>query len=95
MDPRVLPPPRCRVVRGGGRDAKELGRAFGQVVRDRRLQARLSQEALAERASLTRNYISELERGLKSPTLATVEALAQALDSRPSLLVRAAERRRS
>ena len=83
------------MVKGGERDGRELGRAFGQVVRDRRLQARLSQEALAERADLTRNYISELERGLKSPTLATVEALAQALESRASLLVRAAERRRS
>jgi len=78
------------VVRDGGR---ELGRAFGQVVRARRLRAHLSQEALADRAALTRNYVSELERGLKSPTLATVEALANALDSQPSLLVRAAERR--
>ncbi|MGH2680369.1 MAG: helix-turn-helix domain-containing protein [Actinomycetota bacterium] len=74
---------------------RELGRAFGQVVRDRRLRAKLSQEALAERAELTRNYVSDLERGLKSPTLASVEALANALGSQPSLLIRAAERRLS
>jgi transcriptional regulator with XRE-family HTH domain len=78
------------VVDGHGR---ALQRGFGRVVHDRRLGAGLTQESLAERARLTRNYVSELERGLKSPTLATVESLASALGTKPHLLVRAAEQR--
>jgi DNA-binding XRE family transcriptional regulator len=67
--------------------------AFGQAVRDRRLAAGLTQEGLAEIAQLTRNYVSELERGLKSPTLASVASLAAALDVRPHVLIKAAEDR--
>ena len=36
-------------------------------------------------------YISEIERGLKSPTLASVSALADALRVRPHELLKAAE----
>jgi hypothetical protein len=39
-----------------------------------------------------RVYISELERGLKCPTLTTVAKLALALGTRPSRLVRVTER---
>jgi transcriptional regulator with XRE-family HTH domain len=72
---------------------RHLQRAFGRVIRDRRLGAGLTQESLAERAELTRNYISELERGLKSPSLATIEALARALGTRAYALVKSAELR--
>lgn len=76
-----------------GERSWELQRAFGAVVQLRRTRAGLSQEALAERADLTRNYVSDLERGLKSPTLSTVEALSRALGTRPHLLIAAPERR--
>ncbi|TMS56683.1 helix-turn-helix domain-containing protein [Imbroritus primus] len=40
----------------------------------------LTLEELARRASLTKSYLSKLERGLSSPTLATVLKLAEALN---------------
>ncbi len=79
-----------RVV--GNRRAR-LQRGFGTVIRERRASAGWTQEDLAERADLTRNYVSDLERGLKSPTLATIEALADALGVRPHALILAAEKR--
>jgi transcriptional regulator with XRE-family HTH domain len=36
---------------------------FGQRVRDRRLQEGLSQEELAQRVEISRNYLSQIERG--------------------------------
>jgi transcriptional regulator with XRE-family HTH domain len=40
----------------------------------------VSQEELAHRADIHRTYMSQLERGLKSPTLDVVGRLATALD---------------
>jgi transcriptional regulator with XRE-family HTH domain len=48
-----------------------------------RRQAGLSQEQLAFRAGVTRNYVGGLERGEKSPTLGTVDNLAEALGVSP------------
>jgi len=61
----------------GQRDA--LNRALGTVLRRERTGLGLSQEELAERAELHRTYISQLERGLKSPSLARLADLADAL----------------
>ncbi len=36
---------------------------FGQQVRDRRLQEDLSQEELAKKIGISRNYLSQIERG--------------------------------
>ncbi len=36
---------------------------FGSRVRDRRIQEGLSQQALADRVSISRNYLSQIERG--------------------------------
>lgn len=68
-----------------------LQEAFGEVVRTLRLEAGLSQEELAERCELHRTYISQLERGLKSPTLTTIVALAHALGVPPHELIQLAE----
>lgn len=69
-----------------------LQKAFGDAVRARRQELGLSQEDLGFEAELHRTYISQLERGLKSPSLATIEQLAQVLKTKPSDLVRAAEK---
>jgi len=70
-----------------------LEQSFGAVVRELRTAAGLSQERLAERADLHRNYVGLIERGLNSPTLAAVSALACALGLLPSELVRLTEER--
>ena len=73
---------------------KALTRAFGLVIREARLRASLSQERLAFSAGVHPTYISQLERGLKSPTLDVVASLAKALQREPHTLVRSAEARR-
>ena len=60
---------------------------FGTVLRKYRLQQHLSQEKLAEFADLDRTYISQIERGLKSPSFKALIALAQALHIQAHLLV--------
>jgi transcriptional regulator with XRE-family HTH domain len=53
---------------------------FGDLLRRHRLAAGLTQEELAERASLSRRGISDLERGARShPYRETVRVLADAL----------------
>ena len=72
--------------------APRLQTAFGEAVRARRREIGLSQEELGFEAELHRTYVSQLERGLKSPSLATIEQLAQVLKTKPSDLIRAAEK---
>jgi transcriptional regulator with XRE-family HTH domain len=70
---------------------KALTAAFGHVVREARANAGLSQEKLAFRAGVHPTYISQIERGLKSPSLDVVSAIAKALGERPSLLLKRSE----
>jgi transcriptional regulator with XRE-family HTH domain len=44
-----------------------------------RTQRGLSQEALAEKAGLSRTYVARLETARQDPTLSTLEKLAKAL----------------
>jgi predicted ATPase/DNA-binding XRE family transcriptional regulator len=68
--------------------------SFGALLKDYRIAAGLTQEALAERARLSSRAISDLERGVKRlPREATLDLLAQALALSPrkrALLVAAA-----
>ena len=57
----------------------DLSKRFGARVRELRHDQGLSQEALAERAGLDRTYVSGVERGVRNPTLSTIERLALAL----------------
>lgn len=54
-------------------------KAFGRTVRSLRKQRSLSQEALAEASRLSRNYISDVERGVRNPGLLAIVAIARAL----------------
>jgi transcriptional regulator with XRE-family HTH domain len=63
----------------GNRAVHPLQERFGQVLRERRLAAGLSQEALAANANLHRNYVGLLERGQRMPTILVVQQLATAL----------------
>lgn len=62
-------------------------RAFGERVRELRLDRGLSQEALAERAGLSRNYVGDVERGMKNLSLYNLLRIAKALGVDAGLLV--------
>ena len=66
----------------------EALKKFGAALAVRRKEAGLSQEALADRARLHPNYIGDLERGERNPTVMTLLALAEGLKCSPSDLLR-------
>jgi transcriptional regulator with XRE-family HTH domain len=59
---------------------------FGQTVRKLRQKRGLSQEELAARAHLHRNYLSDTERGRRNISLMNILALAKALGVKPAKL---------
>ena len=59
--------------------ADEISLRTGRVVKRRRDLAGLSLRALAARSGVSPSMISDIERGAKSPTVATLARLAQAL----------------
>lgn len=68
-----------------------LRKPFGEALRDLREDRGFAQEELALRAGIHRTYVSQLERGLKTPSLAAIEALSDVLECLPSELVERAE----
>ncbi len=70
---------------------RQIESLFGKVVRQRRRELRLSQEDLGYRSGLHRTYISEIERGRKSPSLRAMVAIAEALGVNVSELILAVE----
>lgn len=53
---------------------------FASNLKRLRINAHLSQEALALRSGLDRTYISGCERGVRNPTVTTIEKMAVALN---------------
>jgi transcriptional regulator with XRE-family HTH domain len=53
---------------------------FGRKIRAIRKAAKLSREKLAERAGINSNYLGEIERAEKWPSLEIIGALAKALN---------------
>ena len=66
---------------------------LGAVIAETRRTAGMSQEALAFACKLHPTYISQLERGLKSPTVRTLRLIANALGTEASALLKRAEAR--
>jgi transcriptional regulator with XRE-family HTH domain len=64
------------------------GVIFGERLRELRLARNLTQTHLAERCGSNRPFISNLERGVKVPSLTMVLRLAEALECRVYDLVR-------
>ena len=52
---------------------------IGQKVRELRIAKNLTQEELADRSELSKGFISQLERDLTSPSIATLVDILQCL----------------
>ena len=68
------------------------GVVFGQRLRELRIARDLSQYALADLCGSHKPFISELERGVKVPSLTMILRLAEALDCRVYELVEVFEK---
>ncbi len=56
-----------------------IRKKFGKNVKTKRLELGLSQEALAFEAKSNRTYISDVERGMRNPSIEVVERIAISL----------------
>src|SRR5579884_4509498 len=63
------------------------GTAAGQVLRDARVRAGLSQVELARRAGVTQSVVSAYESGARQPSLPTLQRLVQATGCELKVLV--------
>lgn len=73
------------------RDKNKISKAFGEVIRELRLSLEFTQDKLAELAKTERSHISALERAEKSPSLATIFVLADALGMSANELIKLVE----
>ena len=65
----------------------DMRKLVGENVRRIRMSRAMTQEALAERSGFSQQYISDLERGRRNPTVVSLFELAQALDVTPTDLI--------
>ena len=65
--------------------------AIGAVIRSQRKKKMLSQETVSALAGIARTHLTMIENGSKQPNLETLWKLAQALNMRPSTLIRMVE----
>lgn len=72
--------------------SKEL-ELFGQVLREVRKEKGFTQDELSHNSGVDRSYISELENGLKAPSILTVFSLAKVLGMKPSKLMEKIEQK--
>jgi transcriptional regulator with XRE-family HTH domain len=68
-----------------------LEAAFGNVIKQLRNEKGLSQEKLSFESGLDRSYISQLECGLRQPSLVTIFQLAKALQASPAHIIETVE----
>ncbi len=65
-----------------------VSKTLGETIRAERIKAGLSQEQLAEKADLARNYIGNIERAEYKVTVEVLARIAEALNLRVSDLTR-------
>ncbi len=66
--------------------AMDIARRFGARVAYLRKERGMTQEAFADHAGIARSYMSDVERGVRNPTIVMVERIAKALRIRISEL---------
>lgn len=79
------------LVRGPFMVDTKLNLAFGKVLHNLRIEHDLSQEKLSFECNLHRTYISQLESGLKTPTLLTIQKISRVFSIKGSEFVRLVE----
>ena len=67
----------------------DVVKLLGENVRRYRKLADMSQEELSLRADMKRSYVSDLERGMRNPSVRALGRLAEALDVDPAVLLQA------
>jgi transcriptional regulator with XRE-family HTH domain len=78
---RVVPVPAYRAASClAGSEMSDLARQLGRRIYLFRKQSGFTQAALAERAKISNEFMSGIERGAKLPSLVTLEKIAAALD---------------
>jgi transcriptional regulator with XRE-family HTH domain len=61
----------------------DMRKLVGRNVRRLRMERQMTQEQFAERSGFSQQYISDLERGRRNPTIVSLYELAQALGATP------------
>ncbi|MCD7894114.1 MAG: helix-turn-helix domain-containing protein [Erysipelotrichaceae bacterium] len=56
-----------------------INKKFGQRIRELRMMQNISQEELGFRCQLSKNYISDVERGTRNVSLKVIEKFAKGL----------------
>ena len=69
-------------------DVRDLAKAVGKVVAEKRRSLGFSQEKLAEFVNCHRTYVGIVERGERNITLYTLVSFAAALDCLPSEILK-------
>jgi transcriptional regulator with XRE-family HTH domain len=57
-----------------------LSKSIGQLIKELRVEKRMRQNELAEKADLSRNYLSEIENENADPSLRALRKITLALD---------------
>lgn len=73
---------------------KSLEIRTGEVIKELRIALGYSQEDLANACEMERTHISAIERAVRTPSLSTLFKLAEALDKKPSEVVRLIEEKK-
>ena len=66
---------------------KEIVTEIGKLIANQRNEKGISQETLADLAQIHRTYVSQIERGLKCPTIYVLFQISKALDIKLSEMI--------
>lgn len=86
------------MVKGAGssispRKPTTVTEAFSVVLKERRIELKLTQDDIAAASDVDRTHISLLERGKRQPSLSVAILIAEALKMEPDELIREVIRR--
>lgn len=65
----------------------QIRSAMGELIRQKRIAKKWSQEKLSSEAELSPRFLQEIEAGKKTPSLATIFKLSNALGVAPDKLI--------